>query len=1060
MRFRFPQALRQGRRATLGLAAVASAAMVVFVGSSTAGADTSDPRFERIPDAFNYANFKPAMLQGDKQLRVILKLEGAPVAKQDAKAKERGRPLSPSEKAAIRAQLKSQQSGLAGQIQALGGEVIADYQDAYNGVAVRIAQSKLTSLASLPGVVGVHPARIFEPDNTNTVAFVGGNTAWNDTGVTGDGVKLAVIDTGVDYFHANFGGSGDPADFANDDGTTIAGGSFPTAKVVGGTDFVGDAYNASSDDPAVNTPAPDPDPKDCNGHGSHVGGTAAGFGVLSTGATYAGAYNGSTLSSNTFRIGPGVAPEADILAYRVFGCGGSASEEVIVDAIDQAVLDGADVINMSLGSPFGRTDEPSAEASDNAAEDGVVVVASAGNNGPSGYITGAPAIASRALSVAALDAVATLPVASLDLNPGPTITVQNSNNAVLPGGALPIAVLRTSYPGGPISLGCSASDYSGYPGGVAGKLVVTLRGVCARVDRAILGQAAGAAAVAMINTANAFPSFEGKITGVTIPFLGVKGTTSTDDDNLVAADTPQGAGGTGTLAALAPIANPTFKNLASFSSGGPRNVDSAFKPEVTAPGVSVTSTGVGSGNEEATISGTSMSAPATAGVAALVVEANPSWSTEEIKAAIINTADPTSAKINSINVRTAGSGVVQAQRAVNTVGFITVNSAVGKDTIDFGYESLAAAFSETKTLTLHNTTGSPITYNMGTANTSLAGGTISFSSSPATVPANSTATVDVTLSLSAAAIAALPAATVSNFGAIATIRGAVTATPTSGGTGIYTLRVPFIAAPRGLSDVDAGPLSAYTKLTDGIREATLPLLNSGIHGGTADLYGWGISDGNDSADAEDGYDIRAVGVQALPGPALGGSADDRALVFAVNMHGRWSNPSVNEIDISIDLQNDGRPEFFVVGVDLGAVLAGSFDGRYASFIFDAAGNLINAWVATAPMNGSTMLLPTLASDIGLDPLVNSTKFNYAAAAFTIVPGGLVDVTGTGTFRSHQPPVSSGDFASLGPGGGTSWTLSVDKGKQASAPQLGWLVVTHDDANGAAQTDEVPLGAVP
>jgi len=356
--------------------------------------------------------------------------------------------------------------------------------------------------------------------------------------------------------------------------------------------------------------------------------------------------------------------------------------------------------------------------------------------------------------------------------------------------------------------------------------------------------------------------------------------------------------------------------------------------------------------------------------------------------------------------------------------------------------------------------GSPITYNMGTANASLLGGAISFSASPVAVPANSTATVDVTLSLSAAAVAALPAATISNFGAIVTIRGAVTATPTAPAAGIYTLRVPFIAAPRGLSDVDAGPLSAYTKLAGGIREATLPLLNSGIHGGTADLYAWGIHDGDDITGAEDGMDIRDVGVQALPGAALGGSADDRSLVFAVNTYGMWSNPSVSEIDIAIDLQNNGVPDFFVVGVDFGAVLAGSFDGRYASFIFDADGNLINLWVASAPMNGSTMLLPTLASDIGLDPDVNSTKFNYAVAAFSIVPGGLVDVTGAGTFRSHQPPVSSGDFASLVPSAATSWTLSVDKGKQASAPQLGWLVVTHDDANGAAQTDQVPLGAIP
>ena len=120
---------------------------------------------------------------------------------------------------------------------------------------------------------------------------------------------------------------------------------------------------------------------------------------------------------------------------------------------------------------------------------------------------------------------------------------------------------------------------------------------------------------------------------------------------------------------------------------------------------------------------------------------------------------------------------------------------------------------------------------------------------------------------------------------------------------------------------------------------------------------------------------------------------------------------MNEFDILIDLQNDGRPDFLVVGVDFGAVTAGSFDGRFTSFIFDKNGNLVDLWVASAPMNGSTVELPTLASEIGLDPAVNSTKFNYAVNAFSIVPGNIVDTTSAGSFRSHQPPVSSGDRCS-------------------------------------------------
>jgi len=1018
-------------------------------------------------------DFRPAALLGDRSATVILKLNGASVGERAAEARRQGRELSKAERAAIRADLKAAQDGLKGGIESAGGSVVFDYQDAYNGVAVRTALRNIPALATLPGVERVQPSRTFERDNVAGVQYIEGNDAWADLGVTGDGVKVAVLDTGVDYFHANFGGSGDPEDFAADNGTIIEPGSFPTAKVVAGTDLVGDDYDASSDDPAVATPQPDPDPKDCNGHGSHVAGSAAGFGVLDDGSTFGGPY-GATTYSNTFRIGPGVAPEADVIAVRVFGCSGSSSEAVIVAALDFAFEQEADVVNMSLGSPFGRDDEPSVVASNTLAENGVVVVAAAGNAGAGAYVTDAPAVASRAISAAAVDASGpTFPGATAALSTGKSIEMINANGASFTSGTnLPVAVLRTSYPDGPVSLGCDPAEYTSFPGGVTGKLVVTVRGTCARVARAIFGQQAGAAAVAMINTSSVFPPFEGEITSnpdtgepflVTIPFFGVRGCLGTDTDacpgdtadgdDLVAAD-----GGSATLTP-GTVPNPGFTRFAGFTSGGPANVDSDPKPDVIAPGVSVLSTSVGTGNRGTRISGTSMATPMTAGVAALVTEAHPTWSTEAIKGAIVGTADAGAAKIANYDVRRGGSGVVDARKAVDTVAYATTSG--GTAALSFGYEPTGSAYSETLPVTLNNTSGSSITYELSSTLVGGALGTsIDISPGSVVVPAGGTASFNVTLSLSAAAVAALPGASASIFGGLANVRGAVVATPTGAGAGIYPLRVSFVLVPRGLSSVAAGPKSAYTRQGSNF-SATVPLANTGIHSGAADFYAWGIEDANDVAGpADDPMDIRAAGVQVLPADALDedAAATDRALVFAINGYGRWSNPSVNEFDVAIDLQNNGVADFFVVGVDFGAVTAGTFDGRFASIIIDAAGNLINAWVADAPMNGSTVLLPTLASDIGLGP-TGQPNFRYTVTGFSLVPGVLVDATGVSEFRPYEPPVSTGQFVPLAPGAAANATVSVDRGKFAGSPQLGWMVVTQDDANGAAQADLIPVGSL-
>ena len=186
-----------------GLFAVLAAALCV----TSAGVAASNPTPAPEPGPFTPV-VKPLGI-GNQPTTVVVQLAGDPVTVVDADA---AAPLTDGQKQQLRSQLRSKQGPVAQQVQSLGGQVLASYQSSYDGLKVRIRADQARSLSSLPGVVAVHPLQLMEPSNVHAIPLVGAPQVWDGlAGLHGEGIKIGVIDTGIDYTHADFGGPGTAA---------------------------------------------------------------------------------------------------------------------------------------------------------------------------------------------------------------------------------------------------------------------------------------------------------------------------------------------------------------------------------------------------------------------------------------------------------------------------------------------------------------------------------------------------------------------------------------------------------------------------------------------------------------------------------------------------------------------------------------------------------------------------------------------------------------------------------------------------------------------------------
>lgn len=530
----------------------------------------------------------------------------------------------------------------------VGGRKVYDYRYTFNGFAAEMTALDAVKLQGHPNVAAVTKNEMLTLDTADTPEFLGltdedgglwtalgGPEGGKKQGGAGEGVIVGVIDSGIWPESPSFSDRDENGKLVYQQipgwhGKCTPGEAFAASmcnqKLIGaqyfnagfgGNDGVdagfADAYEFNS-------------PRDADGHGTHTASTAAGNYGVDTGVEIAGVPLGAV---------SGIAPRARVAAYKVcwgISPDGGCSSVDSVAAIDQAVADGVDIINYSISGSTNSYLDPVEVAFLFAADAGVFVAASAGNDGPGAETLNHP---SPWLTTVAASTHNRITIGQAYLDSG--------DEAI----ALQGASVASETASGPLVYAGDLDGADGftdeevelcYPGSlteaeVAGKVVACDRGVIARVDKSTAVADAGGIGMILMNVGPNTLNADDHV----VPSIHVDETTRPIVLDYIATDEAP----TATIEP-ADVRFDGLPEMAAFSSRGPilGGVEDVLKPDITAPGVDVLAavSPYSGGKDYDFLSGTSMSSPHMAGIAALMVDAHPGWSPMMIKSALMTSA--------------------------------------------------------------------------------------------------------------------------------------------------------------------------------------------------------------------------------------------------------------------------------------------------------------------------------------------------------------------------------------------------------------------------------------